>query len=153
MNIPLSPCVPENLVSRDIADSGRSCHMTHDRTELYDLRPRSPGREIITIGDRRKLRVECAGNIYVIFDGYMDERITLTDISYVSGLGFDLYSLHAVQKAHIVVSNTSGTHVVGTNLTFPRSSSRSYLRATRLPAGTEGAKKRQRNIRANDFLR
>ena len=42
---------------------------------------------------------------------------------------------------------------MGTNLTLPRSSSGSYLRATRLSAGVVGAKKRQGDIRATNLLR
>ena len=31
-----------------IADSGAPCHMTHDRTRIYNVRPPPPGRETIT---------------------------------------------------------------------------------------------------------
>ena len=41
-----------------ITDSGASCHMTHDRTRIYNARPPPPGRETITIGDRRRIKVE-----------------------------------------------------------------------------------------------
>ena len=71
-----------------------------------------------------------------IFHGQTDARITLIDVVYVPSLGFDLYSLHVVHNTHLIVSDASGTHIIVTNLTFPRSSSGSYLRATQLPAGT-----------------
>ena len=41
-----------------IADSGASCHMTHYRTRIYNVRSPPPGRETITIGNRRRLKVE-----------------------------------------------------------------------------------------------
>ena len=69
----------------------------------------------------------------VIFYGQTDERITLIDVAYVADLWFNLYSLYAV--THLTVSDAFGTHIIGANLTFPRSYSGSYLRATRLPAG------------------
>ena len=119
-----------------IADSRASCHMTDDRIMIYSVRPPPPGRETITIGDRRRIKVEYIGNMDVIFHGKSDQRITLIDDAYVPGLGFNLYSLHAVQRTYLIVSDASGTHIIGANLTFPRSSSGSYLRATRLPAGT-----------------
>ena len=75
------------------------------------------------------------------------------DVAYVPGLGFNLYSLHVVQGTHLIVSDASGTHIIGANLTFPRSSSGSYLRATRLPAGTMGARRRQGDMRATNLLR
>ena len=95
-----------------IADNGASCHMTHDGTRMYNARPPPPGRETITIGDRRRIKVEYIGNM-----------------------------------------DASGTHIIGANLTFPRSSSGSYLRATRLPAGTVGARRRQGDMRATNLLR
>ena len=80
-----------------IADSGAPCHMTHDKTGIYNVRPPPPGRETITMGDRWKIKVECIGNMDVIFHhGKNDQRIMLIDVAYVPGLGFDLYSLHAV---------------------------------------------------------
>ena len=78
-----------------IADSGASCHMTHDRTRIYNAGPPPPGCETITIGDRRSIKVEYIGNMGVIFHGKSDQRITLIDVAYVPDLGFNLYSLHA----------------------------------------------------------
>ena len=89
----------------------------------------------------------------VIFHWKSDQRITLIDVAYVPDLGFNLYSLRAVQRTHRIVSDASGTHIIGANLTFPRSYSRSYLRVTWLPAGTVGARRRQGDIRATHLLR
>ena len=38
-----------------VVDSGASCHMTYDRTRMYNVRPPPPGREAITIGDHRRI--------------------------------------------------------------------------------------------------
>ena len=127
--------------------------MTHDRTRIYNVGPPPPVRETITIGDRRKIKVEYIGDMDVIFHGKNDQRITLIDVAYVPGLEFNPYSLHAVQKSHLIVSDASGTRIIGENLAFPRSSSGSYLRATRLPAGTVGARRRQGDMRATNLLR
>ena len=136
-----------------IADNGASFHMTHDRTRMYNARPPPPGRETITIADRRRIKVEYIGKMDVIFHGNSDQRITLIDVAYVADLGFNLYSLYAVQRTHLIVSNAFGSHIIGANLTFPRSSSGSYLRATRLPAGTVGARRRQGDMRATNLIR
>ena len=71
------------------------------------------------------------------------------NVSYVPGLGFNLYrySLDAYHKTHALISEAFTTHNIGTNLTFYRSSSGSHVRAVRLLAGT--VKIRQRNMRAN----
>ena len=84
-----------------IADSDASCHMTHDRTRMYNVRPIPPGRERITIGDRRRIKVEYIGNMDVIFHWKSDQRITLIDVAYVPDLGFNLYSLCTLSKEHI----------------------------------------------------
>ena len=137
-----------------IADSRESCHLSHDRTRLYNSRPSPSGRETITTRDRRKIKVEYIRNMDVIFHGKTDQRITSIDAAFVLDLGYNLYSLHAVQTTHLIVSSASGTHViVGANLTFLRSSSGSYLRANRLPARTVGATRRQRDMRETNFLR
>ena len=136
-----------------IADSGASCHMTHDSTRMYNARPHPPGRETITIGDRRRIKAEYIGNMDVIFHGKSNQRSTLIDVACVPDLGSNLYSLHAVQRTHLVVSDASGTHIVGENSAFPRSSSGSYLRATRLPAGTVGVRRKQGEMHATNILR
>ena len=53
----------------------------------------------------------------------------------------------------MLVSDASETRIIGTNLTFPRSSSGSYLSATRHSAGTVEKRKRQSDMRAIDHLR
>ena len=102
-----------------IADSGASYHMTHDRTRMYNARPPPPGRETITIGDRRRIKVEYMGKMDVIFHGKSDQRITLIDVAYVPDLGFNLYSLHAVQRTHLIVLDASGTHIIGSKFDVP----------------------------------
>ena len=49
--------------------------------------------------------------------------------------------------------DASGKHIIGANLMFPRRSSGPYLRATRLPAGTVGARRSQREMHATNLLR
>ena len=136
-----------------IADSGVSCHIAHDRTILHNVRTPPPGCETIMIGDRRKIEVEYIGNMDVIFHGKTDQMVKLVDVAYVPGLGFNLYSLRAVQRTHLIVSDASGTHIIGKSLTFPQSSGRSYLRAAWLPPRTLGARRRQGYMRATNFLR
>jgi len=66
----------------------------------------------------------------------------LCDVSYVPGLGFNLFSFHKAQETHIIILDAVGSHIVGKNLTFPRVKSGSYLRASRLMPGTVGTKRR-----------
>lgn len=59
-----------------------------------------------------------ARNIDMVFSRYTDERTTLVDVAYVPGVGFNLYLLHAIYRAHMAISDESGTHIIGTGLTF-----------------------------------
>lgn len=132
-----------------IADSGVSCHMTHNNSKMYDIGLPSPGREVITISDRRGLRVGWIESIDIMFHGYTDERATLTDISYIPGLGFNLYSaVHSASRTSIVIVDALGAHIIGTKGAFPRNTSGSYLDATRHPARTVEAKGKTENVRA-----
>lgn len=133
------------IVSGDIwiADNGASCHMTHNNTNMYDIRPPTPGREVITIGDRRRLKGEYIGSLDVAFHGFTDEKTTLANGSYDPCLGFNLYSFYAVQSTLEVVSGVLGAHIIGANVMLPRSSTGSYLRATHLPARAVGAKRKR----------
>ena len=67
------------------------------------------------------------GNIDVVFYGATGKRITVVvDLFFIPGFGFKLYSLHAVQRTHMLVSDAAGVHTIGTGLSFPRSSNGSH---------------------------
>lgn len=111
----------DNLISEIwIVESGASCHMTHNKSDMYDVRDPSPsGREAITFEDKRLLKVEYVGNADVEFHGCTDVRLILSDVSYIPGLGFNLYYVHAVSRTNLVLFDSLGAHVVGTKITFP----------------------------------
>ena len=136
-----------------IADSGASCHMTHDCSNMYDIRSPPPGREAIVIGHGRRLRGLCVGSVDVIFYGHTEVRYTLFYVSYVPGLGFNLYSLHAIQRTYVVVQGTAGTHKIGTGLAFPRGTKGSCVRGSRLPPRSITKHARQHNVYASNLLR
>ena len=71
-----------------IGDSGASCHMTNDACKMYCMRPPPSGQQEVITSDGTRVRVECVGNIDVVFHGRSDENITLCDVSYVPGLKF-----------------------------------------------------------------
>lgn len=121
-----------------VAGSAATCHMTFDAAKMYDRRPPPPGREDITLGDGNKKRVECIGNIDLVFHAATAVLVKLRDVSYAPGLGRNFFSLYLVQQTHMVVFDASGTHIIGMGLTFPRKESGSCLRATRLERQSPG---------------
>lgn len=54
---------------------------------MYDIRPPPTGREAITIGGEHRLQVEYIGSVVIEFHGYTKVRMTLTNVSYIPGLG------------------------------------------------------------------
>ena len=91
----------------------------------------------------------CVGNIDVEFHGHTDQRTTLTDVSYIPGLGFNLYSVHAVSRTNLVLFDPLGAYVIGTKITFPRSDNG----ATRLPIRTVGEKRKLDEVCSIDLLK
>ena len=134
-----------------IGDSGASCHMTNDACKMYCMRPPPPGQQEVITSDGTRIRVECVGNIDVVFHGRSDEKITLCDVSYVPGLKFNLFSFHKAQQTHVIILDAAGAHIMGKNLTFPCGKSGSYLRATRLAPGTVGARPRTNRALASQI--
>lgn len=58
-----------------IADSGASCHMTHNTSSVYDIRPPPPSREAVKIGENRCLKVKHVDSVDVEFYRYIEMRI------------------------------------------------------------------------------
>ncbi|CAN0479223.1 unnamed protein product, partial [Ascophyllum nodosum] len=77
-----------------IGDSGASCHMTNDASKMYCVRPPPLDQRRVITSDGTRLRVECIGNIDVLFHGRSDEPITLIDVSYVPDLKFNPFSFY-----------------------------------------------------------
>ena len=127
--------------------------MTHKKSDMYDIRPPSPGREAITVGDKRRLKVKYVGSVDIDFHGFTDVRLTLNGVSYIPGLGFNLYSVHAASRTNLVIFDSLGAHVIGTKVTFPKNASGSYLSATHLPARTVGEKRKLDEVCAVDLLK
>ena len=134
-----------------IGDNDVSCRMTNDASKMYFMRPPHFDQKEVITSDGFRLKVECVGNIDVIFHGRSDEPITMIDVSYVPDLKFNLFSFHKAQQTHIIILDAAGAHIMGKNLTFPCEKGGSYLKATRLVAGTVGAKPRTNRTLASQI--
>ena len=102
-----------------IGDSGASCHMTNDASKMYCMRPPHFDQREVIASDGTRLKVECVGNIDVVFHGRSDESITMIDVSFVSDLKFNLFSFHNAKQTHATILDAGGAHIMGENLTFP----------------------------------
>ena len=78
------------------------------------------------MSDGTTLRVECVGNIGMVFHGRSKEKITSCDLSYVPDLKLNLFPFHKAQQTHIITLDAAGAHIMGENLTFPCEKSESY---------------------------
>ena len=50
-----------------ISNGRATCHMTHDNSNTYDIRPSPPGSEAITVGNKRHLIVEYVSSTYISY--------------------------------------------------------------------------------------
>ena len=152
--VPNSAFVSQSHNSRSefwIGDSGASCHMTNDASKMYCMRPPHFHQKEVITSDGTRLKVECVGNIDVIFHRRSDEPITMIDVSYVPDLKFNLFSFHKAQQTHVIILDAAGAHIMGGNLTSPCEKGGSYLRATQLVPGTMGAKPRTKRALASQI--
>ena len=102
-----------------IGDSGVSCHMTNDASKMYCMRPPHFDKKKVITSDSTRLKVECAGNIDVIFHGRSDESITMIDVSYVPDLKFNLFSFHKAQQTHVIFLDAAEAHIMEKKYHFP----------------------------------
>ena len=119
----------------EIGDSGLTTHMTRNADLMYGTRASSPHRSTIILGDGSIRKVKFVGKLNLVFHSRTDHPVTLHDVSFVPGLGFNLLSFHVVQEKHEIILNKTGAHLLNGRLVFPRRSNGSSLRATRVMPG------------------
>ena len=91
-----------------IGDSASSVHGTGSDKFLYNKRRPLPGEAFLLIGDGRKLKVECFGQLDVVFHCKDDVQVTLENVAVVPGLAFDLMSFDCIQEKHDILMNRDG---------------------------------------------
>ena len=113
--------------------------MTRKADMMYDTRPPSPHRSRIILGDGSIRKVQFVGKLDLVFHSRTDYPVTLHDVTFVSDLGFNLFSFHVVQEKHEIVLNKTGAHLLNDRLMFPRRSNGSSLSATRVMPGAHAS--------------
>ena len=122
-----------------ISDRGATTHMTRNADLMYNTKPPSPHRSGIILGDGSIRKVQFVGKLDLVFHSRADHPVTLHDVSFVPGLGFNLFSFHVVQEKHDIILNKTGAHLLNGRLVFPRRSNGSSLRATRVMPGAHAS--------------
>ena len=97
-----------------VADSGASYHVTGDPTGMFDCKPPPVGKERLVIGNMTMMGVECFGKLSLLmYCQGSDTHVRLTNVAYVPGVQFNLFSLHAVMSKCRVTMDTKGVHMLG----------------------------------------
>ena len=116
-----------------VADSGASYHFTGDPTGMFDCTPPPRGKERLVIGDMTMMGVDCFGKLSPLMHCQGgDTHVQLTNVAYVPGVQFKLFSLHAVMSKCRVTMDTKGVHMLGGSVSFVRREAGSYCSATRI---------------------
>ena len=66
-----------------VGDPGAACHMTNNAELMYDMRPPPSNRSRIVLGDGSSIKVECIGNIELLFHSYTEYPSTPYSVSFV----------------------------------------------------------------------
>ena len=89
-------------------------------TSYTTLKPPSPQRSRIILGDGSIKKVQFVGKIDLVFHSRTDYQVTLHNVSFVPDLGFNLFFvLRCAGKARNN-PNKTGAHLLGGRLVFPR---------------------------------
>ena len=72
------------------------------------LGPLSPVVKPLRSGIKQHFQVEYVGSVDIDFHGCPAVCLTLTDVSYIPGLGFNLYSVHATSRTNLVIFDSLG---------------------------------------------
>ena len=128
-----SNCLGGNGREQWIADSGATFHVTGNPAGMVGCKSLSPGRSTLVVGDMRSLQVLCSGKIPMIMHCKQgDVQIKLLDVAHVSGVQFNLFSLHAVMPKCSVSLDAEGVHMLDGVLSFLRRDAGSFVEATRV---------------------
>ena len=85
------------------------------------------------IGDMTMMGVECFGKLSLLMHCQGgDTHVRLTNVAYVPGVQFNLFSLHAVMSNCRVTIDTTGGYMLGGGVSFVRREAGSYSSATRI---------------------
>ena len=115
-----------------VSDNAATMHMTQNGDGMYDCVAPSVDNDRVIVGGRAELRVEYYGKLDIKFHASEDVIVTLLNVAYVPQLGFNLFSLHAMQLQEQILLDSKGVHVFGGQLVFPRGPCGSKLSATRM---------------------
>ena len=85
------------------------------------------------IGDMTMMGVECFGKLSLLMHCQGgDTHVRLTNVAYVPGVQFNLFSLHAVMSKCRVTMDTKGVHMLGGSVSLVRREAGLYCSATRI---------------------
>ena len=113
--------------------SGASYHLTGDPTRKFDCKPPPVGKERLVVGNMTMMGVECLGKLSLLMQCQEgNTHLRLTNVAYVPGVQFNLFSLHAVMSKCRVTMDTEGVYMLWGSVSSVRREADSYCSATRI---------------------
>ena len=99
---------------------------------MFGCKPPPVGKELL-VGDMTMMGVECFGKLSLLMHCQGgDTHARLTNVAYIPGVQFNLFSFHAVISKCRVTVDTKGVHMLGGSVSFVRREAGSYCSATRI---------------------
>ena len=89
------------------------------------------GKERLVIGDMTTTGIDCFGKLSLLINiPGGDTHMRLSNVAYVSGVCFNLFSLHTVMPKCRVTMGNEGVHVLGGSVSFVRRDTGQHCFAT-----------------------
>ena len=143
-----------------VGDRGASVHGTGSMDHFYNTRPPTPKESRLIVGTGVVMQVKCIRDLDMVLYCDEDVVVTLREVSFVSGLWYELMSFNMIQETEDIVLNKTGAHILRGRVRFDKEKNGNYVQATRVARGSRGPPAmvagvmrpgRQRSININDM--
>ena len=114
-----------------IGVSAASIHCTGDSALVFNKRSPTPGEKYLIISDGNNIEVDCFGCVDVVIHCAEDVAVTLTNVAFVPGVPFDLFSLNVIQEERVLTLDHNGAHMLDGRVFFHKKKFGNYVEATR----------------------
>ena len=121
-----------------VGDSDASVHGTVSMDHFYNTRPPTPEESRLIVGTGEVIQVKYIGDLDMVLHCDEDVVVTLREVSFASGLWYELMSFNIIQETEDIVLNKTGAHMLRGRVRFDKEKNENYVQAPRVAKGSRG---------------
>ena len=103
-----------------LGDTGAVIHGVSSADCVYNRRKPRPWERYLMLGDGKCMPVGFYGDLDLHLHCEQDVRVTLSNVSVVPGLAFDIMSFNRMQEKHEIILNRAGASMLGGRVRFKK---------------------------------